>query len=152
MKTATFTNFSTEKFVGYWDGKPKSFLPGQSVLMPDYLANHFAKHLTNRELLRDPKNERCTSPKRPADVPEFMELFNKAYQADSEDIDMTEGRDTVDVQMEVVQRSKEKAEVGGLQTPVPPDEDDEEGFPDKPADEPSNMMPASGVNTEAEKV
>ncbi len=28
MKTALFTNFSIEEFIGYWNGKPKKFAPG----------------------------------------------------------------------------------------------------------------------------
>jgi len=95
MKTALFTNFTDQDFVGYWDGKPKRFTPGQTLYMPDYLAQHFAKHLANRELLRKdangnliyPDGEKMTSPKFPEQVPMFMDLFNKAYIPDeSEDL------------------------------------------------------------------
>lgn len=148
MKTALFTNFSTEEFIGYWDGKKKTFKPGMAVYMPDYLAAHFAKHLVNRELLKNnPPLERCTSPKKPQDVPEYWERFNKAYTPDDEDIDTTEGKDELDVQMEVISRSKGKEETkedGGLQTPTMEDEDDEDAFPDKPQDgspEPQNGAP-----------
>src|SRR3990167_2289115 len=87
MKTALFTNWTDEEFTGWWDGKPKKFAPGQSLWMPDYLARHFAKHLTNRELLRKgpdgkpvyERGETMTSPKFPEQVPLFQELFNKAY-------------------------------------------------------------------------
>lgn len=138
MKTALFTNFSTEEFTGYWDGKGKKFAPGQSMYMPDYLANVFAKHLVNRELQRanDPKLDRCTSPKKPEDVPQFMELFHKAYTPDENDVDETEGKDTLDVQMEVVSRNKPKPGEGNLQTPIDDeDEDEDDGFQDKPKDE-----------------
>jgi hypothetical protein len=138
MKTAIFTNFSNEPFTGYWDGKPKTFKPGQQIYMPDYLAKHFAKHLTNRELLKLGK-ERSTSPKRPQDVPEFMELFNKAYQED-EEVD-TSTKDPVDIQIKMANANRKN----GYEQKGPPivvdvpglddeDEDGEESFEGKPVD------------------
>lgn len=82
MQNATFHNFSTEAFTGYWNGKPKTFKAGERVYMPAYLAEHFAKHLTNRELIRIGKVA-YTSPKNPGQVPQFMELFNKAFISDA---------------------------------------------------------------------
>lgn len=81
MTNATFQNWTEEAFKGYWDGKGKTFEPGYRQLVPAYLAEHFARHLTNRELLRQGK-ETSVSPKFPGQVPEFMELFNKAYIAE----------------------------------------------------------------------
>jgi len=81
MSNATFHNFSNEAFTGYWNGKSKTFAPGAKVYMPAYLAEHFAKHLANRELIRAGK-ETYTSPKKPQDVPQFMEVFNKAFIRD----------------------------------------------------------------------
>lgn len=86
--SALFTNFTTETFIGYWNGKGRVFEPGQSAYLPYSLAAHYAKHLVNRELLRTkedgtsvyPNGEKMTSPKRPSDVPLFMELFDKAVQ------------------------------------------------------------------------
>lgn len=108
MKTAQFTNFTNETFTGYWDGKPKTFKPGESKFMPDYLAKHLAKHLVNRELLRKDEGgnliykdgEKFTSPKRPEDVPLYMELFGKAYHSDEEDDEDSTELDDVDVVME----------------------------------------------------
>jgi hypothetical protein len=82
MTNATFFNWSDEAFTGYWDGKPKTFAPGAKQLMPAWLAEHFAKHLTNRELLKQGKDT-ATSPKFPEQVPAFMELFNKAFIPDA---------------------------------------------------------------------
>ena len=147
MKTALFTNFTNEEFTGYWDGKGKTFIPGQSLYMPDYLARHFAKHLTNRELLRIDKNgslvykdgEKMTSPKKPEDVPIFMELFNKAFTPDeSEEIGSVEKKDDIDTLIDVANKNKEVSNslekpVKGKQDPkqpqvidVPPSDDDEE--------------------------
>ena len=89
MSTALFTNFSTEEFIGHWDGKPRKFAPGESLYMPDYLAKHFAKHLTNRELIKVGK-ERDTSPKvkinadgsRHIENTSYNEMFAKAYTPD----------------------------------------------------------------------
>ena len=85
MPNATFHNFTDKPFTGYWDGKPKTFKPGERMYMPAYLAAHFAKHLTNRVLIEEVKGgENYTSPKFPAQVPQFMEVFNKAYIPDEE--------------------------------------------------------------------
>lgn len=103
MKTALFTNFTDKEFTGYWDGKGKKFQPGDSLYMPDYLARHFARGLTNQELLSTnpdgtPKykdGEKMTSPKFPEQVPLFMELFNKAYQPDNTE-DLGDKQDDID--------------------------------------------------------
>lgn len=144
MKTALFTNWTVEEFTGWWDGKPMKFAPGQSLWMHDYLASHFAKHLTNRELLRkvDGKwiyenGEKMTSPKFPEQVPIFMELFNKAYKPE-EGESFGEKKDDVYAQIEILNKNKankaDKAtdiasKVTGSNEPqdiTPPEVDDEE--------------------------
>jgi hypothetical protein len=117
MKTALFTNYSDQPFDGWWDGKKKTFAPGQSVYMPDYLAQHFAKHLANRELLRVdtngqplyPNGEKFTSPKKPKEVPIYMELFNKAYHPDTDE-EFTGEKDSIDVQIEVANKNRQERE------------------------------------------
>ncbi len=138
MRTALFTNFTNEEFTGYWDGKGKSFKPGQSLYMPDYLARHFAKHLTNRELLRTNPNgslvyrdgEKMTSPKKPEDSPLFMELFNKAYAPDTdEEESVPEKKDDIDTLIKVANKNKQKSAENDPtqpQTVLPPDFNDEE--------------------------
>jgi hypothetical protein len=116
MKTALFTNFTDKPFTGYWNGKGKTFAPGQSVYMPDYLAQHFAKHLTNRELLRTdslgnlvhPNGDKMTSPKKPQEVSLFMEIFNKAYAPDDAE-ELGEEKDSIDVQIEVANKNRQKS-------------------------------------------
>lgn len=137
MRTALFTNFSDEPITVYWDGKPKTFKAGQSIYMPDYLAQHFAKHLVNRELLSlkadgTPKykdGEKMTSPKKPADVPLYMDLFNKAYTAEDEDTMSQEG-DSIDTAIEVANKNRDAAPgAPSAQEPqiiVPPEGDDDE--------------------------
>jgi hypothetical protein len=154
MKTALFTNFSNEAFTGFWNGKGKTFLPGQSVYMPDYLASHFAKHLVNRELLKKGL-ERSTSPKKPQDVPEYMELFNQAYTPDEES-DVMGKEDSIDVQIAVANKNREKkaklpegAKQVNAKEPqvidVPADDEDEEAeFGGKPVETTSNA-PQTGA-------
>jgi hypothetical protein len=80
MKTVLFVNFSDEAFTGMWDSQSYPFAPGQTMYMEDWKARHFAKHLVNRELLKDGQ-ETHTSPKEKNGVIDdvlFMELFNKA--------------------------------------------------------------------------
>jgi len=79
MKYATFINFTAKTFTAYWDGRPYTFKPGQKAdRMKSPIAAHFAKHLTNKVLTKSGKENYC-SPKKPQDVPQFMEIFNKAY-------------------------------------------------------------------------
>jgi len=82
MSNATFHNFTDRDFVGYWNGKPKTVKAGETFHTQAWLAEHFAKHLTNRELILAGK-ETATSPKFPAQVPEFMDVFKKCYIPDA---------------------------------------------------------------------
>lgn len=147
MKTALFTNFSNEEFVGFWNGKGRKFGPGQSLYLPDYLAKHFAKHLTNRELLKLGK-ERDTSPKvktRPdgteyIDNEVFNEMFTKAYTPDEteEVAHGGEKKDSIDVQIEAVNKNRQAqsaavpADDPGAQIIPPVEGDDEDSFENNP--------------------
>ena len=113
VKTAKFFNFTSEEFIGFWDGKPHKFQAGASKFMPYYLAEHFAWYLTNRELLKTNRSgvlihkdgEKMTSPKNPDQVPLFMEIFNKACI-----VDKTKNEDTTNVgdDIEAVMEAEEK--------------------------------------------
>ena len=82
MKRAFFKNFSDEPFTGGYDGRTKTFAPGSETHMPLYLAEHLAKHLANRELIKLGKIT-ATSPKKPEEVPDFMEMFSRALIPDN---------------------------------------------------------------------
>lgn len=82
MTNATFHNFMSEPFTGYWDGKPKTFKPGEKVYMPAWLAEHFAKHLANKHLIENGK-EVYASPKNPGQVKQFMDVFRMAFLPDN---------------------------------------------------------------------
>lgn len=87
-QNATFHNFTSEPFTGYWNGKPKTFRPGERVHMSAPLAEHFAKHLTNKVLMgMGGINETYTSPKNPAQVPVFMDIFRKAFIPDGKQVE-----------------------------------------------------------------
>jgi len=57
----TFVNWTDEDFTHKWDNTEYIFRAGVATLLQDYLANHFAKHLAQREinkaklLMTDPK-------------------------------------------------------------------------------------------------
>lgn len=53
-----FTNYTTEDFTHAWDGKFQTFPAGKTVpISNDALAEHFAKHFINREIIRDKKDD-----------------------------------------------------------------------------------------------
>lgn len=121
MKLGLFTNWTEEEFTGYWDGKGRPFAPGEKQWMPRYLAEHFAKHLTNRELLRVKPNgqpvykdgEKFTSPKKPEDVPLYMKLFNKAFTPDPEDTAPgAEKKNDIDDLIKLANKTKESQKQG----------------------------------------
>lgn len=50
MKTKTFFNWTEKDFEYLWDGAPYRFKAGESRLLPDGVADHFAKHLADKEM------------------------------------------------------------------------------------------------------
>lgn len=78
MPVACFYNFSDFEFTWAWGGEAMTFAPKEKKFMPAYLAQHFAKHLVNRELQRMGLDHEC-SPKQPEDAPTFNKLFRTAY-------------------------------------------------------------------------
>ena len=86
-KQAKFVNFTKEDFTGHWNGKAQVLKAGETYIVDDYLARHYAKHLTNRELLKTnikgvlihKDGDKFTSPKHPEEVPAFMKFYNEAY-------------------------------------------------------------------------
>jgi hypothetical protein len=146
MRTALFTNFSVEEFTGWWDGKPKKFKASESVWMPDYLAAHFAKHLANRELLRKgpdgkpifPEGERYTSPKFPDQVPQFKELFDKAFHSDDGE---TIGQPKDDIDTLIAVANKNRQVEAATKNPAPSKEQD--------PNEPQVILPPDDEDDEA---
>ncbi len=51
-KAVRFTNFSNEDFTGKWDGQDWPIAKGETVLIQSFLAEHFAKHLIDREMTK----------------------------------------------------------------------------------------------------
>lgn len=117
MSNATFHNFTDKDFTGYWDGKPKTFKPGDRQYMPAWLAEHFAKHLANRVLIESGK-EVYTSPKFPVQVPEFMEVFKKAFIPDTAvgsqegDLDEIIASANAEPSMDIVVEKKKNIDTG----------------------------------------
>lgn len=75
MKSVIFTNWTQEDFSWTWNSVPYKFRAGTSIFLEDYLANHFAKHLVDRELFRAEKQ--TTDQSRDS-------LIAKCIQADDE--------------------------------------------------------------------
>lgn len=54
METAKrFTNFSDETFIGVWDKQEYKIEAGETMMLQSYLAEHFAKHLIDKELTKE---------------------------------------------------------------------------------------------------
>ena len=169
QKEALFTNFSIEEFIGYWNGRPEVFAPGQSKYMSDNLARHYAKHLVNRELIRKdgsgnpiyPNGEQATSPKIQEDVPMFMKLFNKAYTPDEKEQAEEMTVENVEALTNATNKNREleKKEV----TPKPKEDEENdspnpESFEGKPVEEkpvvkaePSTELPAKQTESSPKK-
>ena len=96
MKYATFINFTEKAFTGYWNGRAYTFQPGQKKEhLNSAIAAHFAKHLSN-QVLTDAGKEQYCSPKKLEEVPQFMEVFNKALflEGDGREVDAETGLPT----------------------------------------------------------
>lgn len=52
MQAVQFHNFSNEDFTWKWDGTTYTFKAGQTIFLEDFKAEHFAKHLVDREMNR----------------------------------------------------------------------------------------------------
>lgn len=131
MPTALFYNFSDEDFVGRYGGQNKMFPAGSKTYMPAYLAQHFAKHLTNRELLKEGKDT-ATSPKAPEDVPEFEEKFKRAYVRDR---DMEKKKTSLDQEIDAVNLNRQGGEASMNIPPVSqPSQSVQEKEPEKELD------------------
>lgn len=62
MEAKKFKNWSDEAFSWKWDGVGHNFPAGMEIFLESVKANHFAKHLTDRELNR--MNKPTNSPLR----------------------------------------------------------------------------------------
>lgn len=52
MQAIKFKNFSNEDFTHAYDSVPYTFKAGSEMFLEDFKAQHFAKHLVDRELNR----------------------------------------------------------------------------------------------------
>lgn len=130
MKQALFFNFTDKPFTGYWDGKAKTFAPGAKQYMEEWRARHYAKHLTNKVLLEQGK-ENSTSPKFPEQVPDFMEIFNKACIIEKDQDENQDASDLIQKQHETITSEKQVPTIVDSKEPQiinSPDSDDDESF------------------------
>lgn len=73
-KNVMFTNWTTKPFTWTWGKQPMTFQPGQSTMMDEALALHFAKHLADREINEADAWAKFNSNK----IPAYQELIKKA--------------------------------------------------------------------------
>jgi len=105
---AWFTNIDKEPFDIVWGGKVRVRLqPGETKLLPGYLAESGGKHLTNKLLLDtgNPKMESYTSPKKPRDFPEYWSRFCKIVRVEGTK-EQAEKRDALDTEIELLNAVK----------------------------------------------
>lgn len=61
-----FTNITNEEFVGRWGGVDYFIKAGETKPFPEFLANHFAKHLADKILIKkNPKSFKSESLRQP---------------------------------------------------------------------------------------
>lgn len=133
MSTSLFHNFTEKDFTGYWNGRAKTFKAGAQVYMESYLAEHYAKHLVNSVLISR-GDYTSTSPKKPTEVPKFMELFDKACIRQED----TDEQDSAETTTDILNRqpssnlppSVANKEPQIIESPVEDDDDEYEGLKD----------------------
>lgn len=129
MKQALFFNFTDKPFTGYWDGRARTFKAGEKMYMEEWRARHYAKHLTNKVLLEQGK-ENSTSPKFPEQVPDFINIFNKACIVEQDqDVNQDES-DLIDRQHESANQEKVPTIVDDKEPQIikGPEDDEDESF------------------------
>lgn len=146
MRTALFHNITDKPFVGYWNGRKKTFKPGQQLFMELPLAEHYAKHLTN-QILIEAGNYTDTSPKKPEQVPKFYDIFVKCCIPQEDENDEDEEQDEDEAKTEILNRrkgavrnskvpsnvEKEKPQIVGPDVEDVDDDEDFEGLHDPSA-------------------
>lgn len=61
-KRYIFSNWTSEDFTGVWASVPTVVKAGESIEVPQYKAYHFTKHLVDREMIKDNKENSMASP------------------------------------------------------------------------------------------
>lgn len=87
-----FKNFTETDFTWSYNSIPFTFKAGQEIYLEEHQANHFAKHLVDREL---------NNQKLPTNSPKREELLEKCFPGDSEPITTTEAFDIEEKKKEV---------------------------------------------------
>jgi len=95
-KAIRFKNWTEEKFSHKWDNVDYTFEAGESEMVQDYLANHFAKHLAQREINK--KNFLMTSPK-------FKEFYDKCFKGEE-----VSAESKLKLEMEIAKANEKKDE------------------------------------------
>jgi len=87
-----FTNWTDEKFTHKWDNVEYSFEPGKTEYLQSYLAEHFAKHLAQRE---------CNKKNIPMTDLRFKEYYDECL---TEDVVSAESNLKLEMEIEKINR------------------------------------------------
>jgi len=87
MKAIKFKNFTDRDFTYSFDGVPYTFKAGTEIFLEDYKAEHFARHLADREL---EKKDIRTDNKKEKDIIVAQCLFLDESVTPSEALDIEE--------------------------------------------------------------
>lgn len=133
---AWFTNIDDEEFIVKWDNREYRFAPGDTKLLPGWFAEHCAKHLTNKLLLKtgSPKMESYTSPKKPEDVPEFWNRFNKCFRVEGAKEEAAK-RNELETQIELLNKGGKPIEPEPIKEEKQEDEEEDEEPKPAPSEE-----------------
>ena len=95
-KAQRFTNWTKEDFYHKWDSVQYTFKAGESEMVQDYLAHHFAKHLAQREINK--RNKLMTDRK-------YKEFYDKCLSGDE-----VSSESSLKLEMEIEKVNQEKVE------------------------------------------
>lgn len=97
QKGILFTNWTAEDFSYTWDAELYEFRSGTSILLPEFLAKHFAKHLVTREL-----NKKGIPTNSPLRIEMEQKCFSEIIEAETEK----------KLEIELLNQEKEKTKKG----------------------------------------
>lgn len=139
-----FTNWTVEDFIGQWGGEKEVIEKGAIKEYPMFLAYHYAKHLTDREMFRDHKEVMMTVPDErkkyidktiteitgDTESPALMALKDKLRKEIEAEKSMEMPEGATIIPEEVVKAAILKGKKGSSKTGIPPNDKAEVEFAD----------------------
>lgn len=110
-----FTNWTNEDFIGRWEGNNETIKVGEIKEYPMYLAYHYAKHLTDREMYKDKKDVMVTVPE---ERRKYVEKTIAEITGDMESPALTALKDKLRAEIEKEKSVNETTVGESMETPV----------------------------------